>query len=355
MTPSIDAQQAGAIAGDAQAFAYQLDLIQRRLLFLRLGQQDVQSASFLDERLGTAGRDGFWLPLESLSDVAEAIAPSPAPMFIFHIGHCGSTLLSRMLETFGNVQALREPMVLRALAAAHDELESPLSRLSGEHWNELLRAMAKLLARPFSPDQRILIKATSTCNNLIEPLLSMPGSARAMLLHVPLETYLATMLKGAGGGIDALHAAPARLRYLHSLLGDKSLRLYQMDHAEILAMGWLAELARFDQIEARFRDSRQIMRSNFEDILEFPEWSAREIAGRLGLAFQNECQAPSLGSQVMTTYSKSPEHAYSRSDREHDLNLSRRTFAPQLAQGMRWAEKQLDRYPTLQALAPHLR
>ncbi len=355
MNSLIDSETIDAIASDPGAFAYQLDLIQRRVLFLRLKRADIQAASFLDERLGTQGREGFWLPLESLVDVADAIAPAPDPMYIFHIGHCGSTLLSRMLAPVGEVLALREPMLFRVLATARGEFGSPLSLLSTEKWHSLLRAVVRLLGRPFSPDQRILIKATSTCNNLVEPLLSMPGNARAVLLHVPLETYLATMLKGSGGGVDALHAAPERLRYLHSRLQDDSLRLYQMDHAEILAMGWLAELARFEEIEGIFSGSAQIMRSNFEDILERPESNAKAIAQHLGIPSGHDEGAPMLNSPVMNSYSKSPDHAYSPADRQHDLNLSRHTFAAQIAQGMDWAEKQLHHSPALQTLAANLR
>lgn len=355
MNPSIGIQTINAIANDAGAFPYQLDVIQHRVLFLRLTQAEIQGASFLDERLGVQGRNGFWLPTESLTDVAGAATRSPTPAYIFHIGHCGSTLLSRMLEQFGNVLALREPMVLRALASARSELESPLSRLSTKEWSDLLQAVAGLLGRPFSADQHILIKATSLCNNLIEPLLSMPGNPRAILLHVPLESYLATMLKGSGGGVDALHGAPGRLQTLHSRLDDDSLRLHQMDHAEILAMGWLAELSRFQEIESRFAASAQIMRSNFEDLLENPEQHTTAIARHLHLPPKHGGVLPWLDSQVMKTYSKTPDYAYSPADRDHDLSLSRRTFAAEIAQGMHWAERQIHRNPTLHALESYLR
>ncbi len=355
MNSSIDSRTISAIANDAGAFPYQLDTVQRRTLLLRLTQDQIQAASFLDERLGTQGRDGFWLPVESFLNVARAVAATPMPAFIFHIGHCGSTLLSRLLEQFGNVLALREPMVLRTLATTRRELETPLGRLSPNDWSDLLLSVTRLLGRPFSSDQRVLIKATSNCNNLIEPLLSMPGNARAVLLHVPLESYLATMLKGSGGGVDALHGAPARLQYLHSRLGDDQLRLHQMNHAEILAMGWLAELSRFQQIESRFSATEQIMRSNFESLLSGPEQHTAAIARHLSLPPKLGDNAPLLDSEVMKTYSKSPDHAYSPADRDHDLNLSRRKFSAQIAEGMHWAEQQIHRNPALHDVEPHLR
>lgn len=355
MNPSIDAATINAIANDAGAFPYQLDLVQRRVLFLRLTEQTIQAASFLDERLGTQGRDGFWLPAESLVDVAQAVSPALPPAWIFHIGHCGSTLLSRMIESLCNSLALREPLVLRVLAATRCEIESPSSRVSIKEWNDLLLVLAKLLGRPFSPEQRILIKATSSCGNLTDPLLSLPGKARAVLLHVPLESYLATMLKGSGGGLDALHGAPARIQYLHWLLDDDRLRLHALDHAEILAMGWVAEMARFDEIESRFITSGQIMRSNFEDILESPQQHMADIIRHLGFARNQGHDAPMLDGRVMSAYSKSPEHSYSPADRDHDLNLSRKKFAAKIAQGLRWAEQFIRRHASLHALESRLR
>lgn len=351
----IDAQTVSAIASDAGAFPYQLDLVQRRALFVRLGEGDFRSASFLDERLTTKGREGFWLPVETLNQIAAETSSNNAPGFIFHIGHCGSTLLSRMLEERENLLALREPMILRSLAAAGGELASPLSRLSPDGWNELLSSATTLLGRSFTPDQRVLIKATSICNNLIEPLLRMPVNARCVLLYIPLENYLATMLKGAGGGVDGLHGAQARLQFLHTVLDDDSLRLHQMGHGEILAMGWAAELARFDAIEASFSTSDRVMFSNFEDILESPEQHAVGIARHLGLTPASGNATPLSESKVMASYSKSPDHAYSPADRAHDLNLSRRKFADQIAQGMHWAEQVIQRHPKLGSLASRLR
>src|SRR3546814_20118484 len=43
-------------------------------------------------------------------------AAAPRPDFIFHIGHVGSTLVSRLLAEVGDALPLREPMLLRALA-----------------------------------------------------------------------------------------------------------------------------------------------------------------------------------------------------------------------------------------------
>lgn len=66
MSSPMNAQTRNGIAGDSSAFPWQLDLVQRRMLFIRLSEDDIRNASFLDERVGTQGRDGFWLPTEAV-------------------------------------------------------------------------------------------------------------------------------------------------------------------------------------------------------------------------------------------------------------------------------------------------
>src|SRR5215831_12947593 len=89
------------------------------IFFIRMDAPAYRRASFLDERLLTSETRGQWVPF---ADVARAMpAPSARPLhFIFHSGHVGSTLLSRMLDETGKVLSLREPLPLRTMAEAYD-------------------------------------------------------------------------------------------------------------------------------------------------------------------------------------------------------------------------------------------
>ncbi|MEZ5460916.1 hypothetical protein [Dokdonella sp.] len=351
MTAAIDPAAVEGIARDPGAFLQQLDTIQRRALFVRLTEADLRAASFLDERLGLQGRDGFWVTLETLSAISAAVAdPVEAPHYIFHIGHCGSTLISRLLDKDGNLLGLREPLALRELSAARRELDSPLSRVSAAQWSALFDGSLKLLGRGFSPGQRALIKATSTCNDLIESALEHDSASRLILLHIPLESYMATMLKGQGGGLDALHGAPARLQYLHETLGAESPRLHELGHAEILAMGWLSELLRFRRAADADAGKGRIMMLDFEQWLEQPDALLDAARKHLGLSGRATSAGAVAQWPEMRAYAKSPAHAYSPADRIHDLDLSRRKFASEIADGLRFAEHMAKRHPELQAL-----
>ncbi|MGB0133272.1 hypothetical protein [Dokdonella sp.] len=351
MTAPVDPAVIEGIARDSGAFLQQLDTIQRRALFIRLNEADLRAASFLDERLGLQGREGFWVALETLKAVAAAMpTPSPAPHYIFHIGHCGSTLISRLLDKYPGVLGLREPLALRELAAAHRELESPLSRVSGEEWSALFAASISVLGRIFAPGQRALIKATSNCNNLINSVLEHDPATRVVLLHMPLESYLATMMKGQGGGLDALQSAPARLQFLHHLIGEESPRLHELEPAEMVAMGWISELARFHQAQAADAGKGRVMLLDFEQWLTHPDQLLESVRMHLGLGAGNADGVPVMQWPEMRAYAKSPAHAYSPADRVHDLDLSRRKFANEIATGMRFAERLATSHPQLKSI-----
>ncbi len=108
-------------------FCHQLDLEADRALLLRLEPAAIRAAAFLDERVLAGRSDGFRIPLATLRERAQACV-GRAPHAIFHIGHCGSTLLARVLGELPGLRVLREPLPLRTLAALYEELPQATAR-----------------------------------------------------------------------------------------------------------------------------------------------------------------------------------------------------------------------------------
>src|SRR5688572_26505783 len=117
---------------------FKLDLVARRVLLVRLTATQRREAAFLDERALPAHADGGWMPLDAW--LSQVVAPDIQADAIFHIGHCGSTLLSRLLESWPQVQGLREPLPLRTLAEIWRDLHAPHSRLSPQEATRVLTA-----------------------------------------------------------------------------------------------------------------------------------------------------------------------------------------------------------------------
>lgn len=331
---------------DPEFLSFKLDLVARRVLLVRLSAVQRREAAFLDERALPQGADGGWLPMDAL--LAAKCKPSINADAIFHIGHCGSTLLSRLLDSWTNVQGLREPLPLRTLAEAWPGLTQPGSRLSPEEASRLLQALWTRWSRPLPPATRAVVKATSSCNGLIASLLEQQSSVRAVLLDMPLRPYLATLLKSPGSVLDAAAAAAERLQYLYARGFGEGLALHALSLPEQCAMGWLAERVRFNELACGEHGTR-VLRVDFETLLAQPETTLHAIAAYLGLDPTGVCAA--MTSPAWGRYSKAQAHDYGRDDRAHDLALAAERHRDEIAAGVTWVETFMRRHPVLRALA----
>ncbi|RDZ26537.1 hypothetical protein [Lysobacter silvisoli] len=322
---------------------FKLDLVGRRVLWLRLSAQQREEAAFLDDRAVPANAEGGWMPLASLP--AE-VPHDDAADAIFHIGHCGSTLLSRVLGAWPELQGLREPLPLRSLAEAWPQLGRAESRLSEAEAPQLLRALWSNWSRALLPWRRSVVKATSNCNGLIAPLLAHT-QLRALLLDMPLRPYLATLLKSPNSVLDAASAAGERLRDLQARGHAQGVALHALSLPQQCAMGWLAERVRYAAHAAGAQGAR-VLRVDFETLLAQPEATLHVIAAHLSLDPAGVPRA--LSSPAWGRYSKAQSHDYSRNDRAHDLTLALQRHGADIAEGEAWVEAALRREPALQAV-----
>lgn len=334
------------LVASAEWFPHRFDPDGARVLFVRLPEPKLRAAEFLDERALDATTEGVWAPLEAVLEAA-ADLPRRVPHAIFHIGHCGSTLVANLVDRLPGAIALREPLVLRTLAELYDELPRATARLDREGWDALAFPMVGLLARPHGA-ARPFVKATSSCNALIEPWLARDPAARAIALSIALEPWLATMLKSPGARADAAHHAPARLAALHALVGDDAIRLPRMSEPERLATAWLAEQARYRAAAAR--EPERLMRVDFDALLEGGTTAFAPLARHFGLPHDDAALAAAWHPDALGRYAKARAHAYSPADRDADLAESRRRHGEAIATALRHADALRRRYPVLAAL-----
>ncbi|MGH8204833.1 MAG: hypothetical protein ACREST_09505, partial [Steroidobacteraceae bacterium] len=184
------------------AYPQNLDLVRELVLAVRMDEAAYRGASFLDDRILSPGMQGAWLPAASVSAAAGRVA-HPRPLhFIFHTGHVGSTLLSRLLDETGVVLPLREPLPLRVLADAHDVLASPESLLAAPQFEALMEMLLRLWSRGYERTRAVAVKATSAASRIAVPLLGARPKSRAVYLNLRAEPYLATLLAGANSPVD---------------------------------------------------------------------------------------------------------------------------------------------------------
>ncbi len=320
-------------AGPSQ-FAHSLDLAGDRLLLLELGEAQIAQASFLDARLLAEGARGGWAAMEEVVALADPAARDDAD-WIFHIGHVGSTLLSRLLGRLPGVLALREPQLLRDLADVHARAGAPDAPWDPAGAQARTAVLRRLLSRTFRPDQRAVIKATSFVSE-IAPALVAPG-ARAVCLYASPESYMRTLLAGeTSRGELALLTGPRLLR-LDARMSAMPFRAWALELGERVALGWAVEMLSLQAAADALPDGAALW-LDFDAFLAAPARALARVAAHLRLPLAPGAADRLAADPLMGRYSKAPEHAYSPDLRRRLQAQAGQEHARALAQGLQWLD-----------------
>lgn len=333
---------------DPSLYLQNLDLTRQAVLVLRLDEAAFRAASFLDDRILSPQSLGRWVPIADLAALMQP-APQPLPLrFIFHAGHVGSTLVSRLLDDVPGALNLREPLPLRTLANAHGDVDEPHGLIGRTEWAGLLAQQLSAWGRGFPTTSHVIVKATSSATGCCSPILDALPGARAVHLGLKPEPYLATLLAGENSPVDLRGHAQARMRRLLRFAPGVETPLHTLSLGEIAAMTWAVES--LTQEAAQTAHGARVLAVDFDAFLTAPGEALRTICAHFDLAapqsfFDGAAQNPAL-----TRYSKAPEHAYTPALRSQILAASRTRHGEEIRRGMRWLDNLAARTPKLAAL-----
>ena len=307
----------------------------RTMRLVRLDEAAYRAASFLDQRLLGAGYEQSVCGVAVLDAAAAALAPRPH--YVFHTGHVGSTLISRLIGAQPGFFALREPALLRGLAQS----------AAGGTGLSLDTALA-LLARTWRPDERAVVKVTSFVSELAEPMLARHGGSAAIFMFVGPLSFLRGILAGPNSRAETRQLAAPRLQRLTRRLGETEWRAELHSEGETIAMSWLCEMTALYQAAARYR--QQVFWVNFDAFLREPRAGLEAIFRFLGVAAPaNDIQALAAG-PLMHQYSKAPEHAYDAELRRSVLLSADAEHGAEIRRGIDWLRKVAMRHRLIEAV-----
>lgn len=320
-------------ARDPGLFVHQYDAATDRLLLANISREEFAEASFLDQRLLTPQREAGWAPW---ADVAQAGRDLTADAgFIFHIGHVGSTLISRLLGEAAGVLALREPMLLRNLADIGLLQGKPASPWQPGLFAERLEQAVGWLSRTYGSQDRAIVKATSFVSAIAAPLL---GAARTgLLLTARPDAYIATILAGENSRQELALLSPSRLDRLHARIGAEPWKLWELPEATRAALAWACEMSALDAA-AETAGATRARWLDFDAFLADPAAQLSDIAGLFGVPLDAGTAQALVDGPIMRRYSKAPEHDYSPQLRAQLLAQTRQQRGADIAEAMRWLE-----------------
>ncbi len=319
------------------AYPQKLDLNSEKVLLVRLDAATYRAASFLDDRILSPAVQGAWLPLGEIAQASRRVTNGLPVHFIFHTGHVGSTLVSRLLDETGAVLSLREPLPLRTLADAHDVLGQIDSLWSNVQFDLALAMFLRLWGRGYRPTASVVVKATSSAGRLATPILSAREATRAIYMNLRAEPYLATLLAGQNSPVDLRGHGPGRMRRLQARIGDTLLApLHTLSIGELAAMSWLAES--WTQWDAVREFVGRVIALDFEAFLADVGGGMARILGHFGLPGAAGYLSEVGRSPVLQRYSKAPEFGYTPTVRAEVLRDSRRQHRDEIRKGIDWLE-----------------
>ncbi len=344
------------ISDDPSYFLMNVNIVQRKCQFVAVTESVYYDRSFLDERLLASISNSVQFDLGKFNQVwCQKSDRSLDSKFIFHIGHCGSTLISRALAATATVLPLREPLTMRFLAESLRQIALPTSFCSEVDWGRLKTGILECNARRFHPDQSPMIKLTSTCNNLIDPMLRESSERRGLMVYSSLEDYLAVMLADSAGDVrlaDARMQAPAAISDWYHLGYSGQLRLCDLSHEQMLVIAWLMNIRQFESARKSWPDQTRFV--NFDDFLVSPESQLESITRFFGF----EDQLPAIFArydEIAGRYSKRTDFKYQESTRREGMERTRQIKAGQIRSAMAWAERTIEDCDDLAVCRAYLR
>lgn len=304
---------------------------------IRIDADTYRRSSFLDDRILGPTIRGTWLAGADATAAARQVA-DPRPLhFIFHTGHVGSTLVSRLLDETGVVLPLREPLPLRVIADAWEALALPESLLGREQFDALAGMMLRFWSRGYDWSRAVVVKATSSAGHAAIPLLTAQPEARAIYMNLRAEPYLAALLAGANSLSDLRGHAPGRMRRLRARGIAAPEPLHRMSPGELAALGWLAETRAQQDAVSRFPN--RVLAVDFDALLADIPGSLQRIAEHFGVETDPAFAAGIPESPALRRYSKAPERPFGRDERDRLLARSRRDHRDEIMRGMQWLER----------------
>jgi len=328
MTSTID----GLVATpDRHLFAFEGD----QAIFVTMDRDAYRRSIFLDRRIQAAG-PATQVPLAALTGHLEAPKPAAARTgWIFHVAHCGSTLLARALDLPTRSLVLREPLALRQLAV--DPTLSPADRQAR------LRLAASLFARRYRPDAPAIVKANVPVNFIASQIMELDPAAPAILLYFPLRPYLLAVLRSEGHRTWVRNVTTQLQPAISAAVGE----IGGLDIAERAAALWLAQLRLYAGMIAAFPEARSL---DAETLFSAPRPVVAAAAAHFGVALPSSELDSIVGGELFSTYSKDPGQVFDNDGRLALQAETERLAGPEIDRARHWLDGRLAHHPLPVAL-----
>lgn len=317
-----------AAVGDPAWLAHRYDPGQDAVHLLRVPRDTHRRVTFLTDDYLPAGD----APIVVRRADAMAARPQAAPIhFIFHSAYCCSTLLARAVDRPGWAMGLKEPVILNDLVGW---------RRRGGAVQDMARVLddsLTLLARPFGAGEAVVVKPSTVANSIAGAMLTVRPQARALLLHAPLATYLASIAKkGIDGRLWVRTMLTGMLDDGLIDLGFAPRDLLGLTDLQVAAVTWLAHQKLFAALVAKFGPDR-VRTLDSATLMARPGDSIDALARLYDRPLGQDAVAEITGGPAFRTHSKSGDR-FDAGDRSAEHRDAATIHADEIDKVARWSD-----------------
>ena len=280
-------------------------------VFVPMDRAAYSRSIFLDARISPAADGAMRVPAAML---AQSDGDAPPMGWIFHVAHCGSTLLARAIEELAGSLVLKEPAALRQLGFAPDPARLDL--------------VLALLARRYDADLATVVKANVPVNFLLDAIAARRPQDRAIALYWDLGDYLTAILR-SDNHRQWLRGITDHFAEALDLPAEAS------DAVRAGAL-WRGQAKRFLALAEAMSQTRSL-----DAALLFAD-PARAVglsAAHLGLPASPQDIERVVGGALFATYSKRPDVTFTNADRLARAEAVSRAVSGEIESARAWIDR----------------
>ena len=319
-------------------FLHGIDMQTGQASLLWTSAQRLRKAAFVDGRSLLSRRPPALMALRTFLD--RETEPAPPPRYIFHVGFCGSTLLSRLLDVTGQALVLREPNALADIANAKAQLA--IQDRSNPELAQVVAAASRHLARPWADGEAVVVKPSNWANNILPMLMSQSG-VKAVMMTSSRRAFLEAVLRG---GADRLAFSARAAIHLssegkeHALLVAAALQADEDQSGQLARLALVLHAIQLRQLgttakQAEWDESHWL---DYTHLVDDPLGAVRHAADILHLDIATTTIEANI-SRWMTRDAKDPQAPFPEHRNAQLAAAARAEYGSTMEQALNWAER----------------
>jgi hypothetical protein len=281
-------------------------------IFVPMDRAAYHRSIFLDRRIVPAAPGSMRVPVTMLA--GHEVGKLAPVRWIFHVAHCGSTLLARALDDVVANLVLREPLALRQIALAPDPAR--------------VRIVTSMVSKRYRASLPTVVKANVPVNFLLPQIVEQDASARAIFLYFSLQDYVLAILR------DDRHRT--WLRNVTAQLKDHVGDVATLSDAERVAALWVAQMRAFAAAIAVLPNARSL---NAETFFQQPRDVLAAAVAHFEMPMSQADIDRKVGGPLFNTYSKNPSVDFDNDERLARRSLLEKTLAGEQDRAHAWVER----------------